>query len=229
MAALTLSQMTARLARLDPAKVWDAALTMVLAALVFSRVLLVVGSWHSFLEAPLLVLALPSLNDTGILLTAIFTVVYLRWKKLPLLGFLDAMGPCFALVWAFLSLGELIAGTREGMPTQFLLSMKDDMLGKVQPVELYTMLVAMVLCGVLIRWLPRRRAAGLGFGLWLVLTGAASCLLGFLRLPSELYGTAILDPVQWLGLVMVIVGAALFIALPVVAPDTAEKEASNAV
>ncbi|MEO6803490.1 MAG: prolipoprotein diacylglyceryl transferase family protein [Granulicella sp.] len=226
MAALALSQRTARLVRLDAGKVWDAALTMVVAALVFSRVLLVAGSWHSFLEAPLLVLSLPSLNDTGVLMTAIFMVVYLRWKKLPLLGFLDAMGPCFALVWAFLSLGELVAGTRDGMPTQSLLAMKDDMLGKVQPVELYTMLVAMVLCGVLLRWMPRRGAAGLGFGLWLVLTGGASCLLGFLRLPSELYGTAMLDPAQWIGLMMMIVGAALFLALP---PVTAEKEANDAV
>jgi phosphatidylglycerol:prolipoprotein diacylglycerol transferase len=229
MAALTLSQMTARLVRLNTAAVWDAGLAMVLAALLFSRVLLVIGSWKSFLMSPLLVLALPSLNDTGILLTAIFTIVYLRWKKLPLLGFLDAMVPCFALVWAFLSLGELLAGTRDGMPTQSPLAMSDGMMGNVQPVELYTLVVALVLCGVLIRWLPRRRVAGLGFGLWLILAGAAMFLLDFLRLPAALFATAMLDPEQWLGLMMMIVGAALFVAMPTVPPVTAEKEVSDAV
>jgi phosphatidylglycerol:prolipoprotein diacylglycerol transferase len=229
MAALTLCQVTARLVRLDAVAVWDAGLAMGLAALVFSRVLLVAGSWRSFLMSPLLVLALPSLNDTGILLTAIFIVVYLRWKRLPLLGFLDAMAPCFALMWAFLSLGELLAGTRDGMPTQSLLSMKDDMLGNVQPVEFYTMLVALMLCGILIRWLPRRGAAGLGCGLGLVIAGAAMFILDFLRLPSTLFEAAMLDPVQWLGLAMAIVGAALFIAMPVVAPVSAEKEVSDAV
>jgi phosphatidylglycerol:prolipoprotein diacylglycerol transferase len=229
MAALTLCQMTARLVRLNPAKVWDAALAMMLAALVFSRVLLVIGSWRSFLMSPLLMLALPSLNDTGILLTAIFTLVYLRWKKIPLLGFLDAMSPCFALGWAFLSLGELLAGTRDGMPTESLLSMNNGGFGKVQPVELYTLVTALVLCGVLIRWLPRRGADGLGFGLGLILAGAAMFLLDLLRLPSSLFVAAMLDPVQWLGVAMTILGAALFIAMPAVAPVTAEKETNHAV
>lgn len=229
MAALMLCQTTARLVRLDATAVGDAALAMVFAALLISRALLVVSVWRSFLASPLLVLALPSLNDTGILLTAIFMFVYLRWKQLPLLGFLDAMAPCFALVWAFLSLGELLAGTRDGMPTQAPLATSAGMSGKVYPVELYTLLVALVLCGVLIRALPRRRAVGLSCGLGFVLAGGAVFLLDFLRLPSALFMTAILDPVQWLGLAMVIVGVALFIAIPAVAPALAEKEAGHAI
>ncbi len=234
MAALTLCQITARLVRLNPATVWDAALVMVIAALLISRALLVIGSWRSFLQSPLLVLALPSLNDTGILLTAIVTLIYLRIKRLPLLGFLDAMAPCFALVWAFLSLGEILAGTRDGMSTQFFLSVRDAVSGKVHPVEFYTLIVGLMLCGVLIRQLPKRAAPGLGCGLGLLLAGTAIFLLDFLRLPSALFVAAILDPVQWLGLTMIVVGLALFIALPavrLVVPqnEAAEKEVTDAL
>ncbi len=229
MAALTLCQLTARLVRLDPVATWDAALAMVFAAFLISRALLVAGSWQSFLNAPLLVLSLPSLNDTGILLTAIVMVVYLRWKKLPLLGFLDAMAPCFALVWAFLNLGSVVEGTRDGMPTRSPLGVSDGMAGKVQPVEFFTLIVALLICGTLIRWLPRRGHAGLGFGLGLMLGGAAIFLLDFLRLPSALFVAAMLDPVQWLGLAMIVVGIALFIALAGVPSAVAQKEETHAV
>ena len=214
MAALTLSQMTARLVKLEAAAVWDTGLVVVLAAFVISRLLLVAGNFRSFLASPLLVLTLPSLNDTGVLLTAIFAVGYLRWKKLPLLTFLDAMAPCFALVWAFLSLGNLLEGTRDGMPTSSIFSVGDVVAGRVHPVEFYTMVAGIVLCGVLIRTLPRWHHAGLGCALGLVLAGAAIFVIDFLRLPSELFTAAMLDPVQWLGLAMITAGSALFIAFP---------------
>jgi len=231
MAALSLSQMTARIARLDAAKVWDAGIMMVFAALLISRALLVVGSWRSFLEAPLLVLSLPSLNDTGILLTAVVTVIYLRWQKLPLLGFLDAMAPCFALVWAFLNLGSIIGGTRDGMPTRFPLAVSDGMGGKVHPVEFYTLIVALVLCGLLVRRVPQIRSAGLGCASGLMLAGAAIFVLDFLRLPSTLFVAVILDPVQWLGLAMIVVGYALFLAFPVMPqpPVVAQNGSTHAV
>jgi phosphatidylglycerol:prolipoprotein diacylglycerol transferase len=223
MAALTLCQVPARLVRLNPAKVWDAALTMAIAALVISRALLVAGSWHSFLTAPLLILALPSLNDTGILLTAVFTFFYLRRKHLPLLPFLDAMAPCFALVWAFLSLGEIVAGTRDGMPTRFFIAVSNDMATRVQPVEFYTLIAALLLAGILIRALTRQPPAGHTIALASILSGATIFALDFLRLPSALFVAAILDPVQWLALAMIVVGCALYIALPAITAAPAER------
>ncbi len=239
MAALMLCQVTARLVRLDPAKVWDAALVMALAAFVISRALLVVGSWRSFLEAPMLMLALPSLNDTGILLTALVMVVYLRWKRLPLLAFLDAMAPCFALAWAFLSLGDILAGTRDGMPTQFFVAVGRNAAGNggVHPVEVYALFAGLFLCGILIRALAwegvNRRPVGLVFGLGLGLAGLVIFVLDFLRLPGELFVAAMLDPVQWLGLAMMVMGVAVWIALPFVPsempPATVQTGRSDAL
>jgi phosphatidylglycerol---prolipoprotein diacylglyceryl transferase len=93
MAALALSQRTARYADLDPAALWDAGLTGMIAAFVISRALLVVFNFHSFLMYPVLLMAVPSLTTTGVLLTAVFLVIYLRRKRLPLLAVLDAFHP----------------------------------------------------------------------------------------------------------------------------------------
>lgn len=227
MAALTLCQVTARLVRLDAAKVWDATLALAVAALVVSRILLVIGSWHSFLQAPLLILSLPSLNDTGMLLTAIFGFFYLRWKHLPLLSFLDALAPCIPLVWAFVNLGYILEGTKNGMPTRFFLAVGGGLTGGVHPVEVYAMVTGMVLCGILIRVLPKLRHPGFGCALGLVLGGASIFLLDFLRLPDALFVQAMLDPVQWLGLSMIILGAALYLFFPEL--PQRQKESADAL
>ncbi|NYF79090.1 prolipoprotein diacylglyceryl transferase family protein [Granulicella arctica] len=229
MGALTLCQVTARLVRLDAMKVWDALWVIALAVFVISRALLVMGSFHSFLTSPMLVLSLPSLNDTGMLLTAVFAMIYLRYKRVPLLGFLDAMAPCAALLWAFLSLGSILEGTKDGMPTHFLFAVGDGAGQGVHPVEFYTLIVGIVLCGVLLRALPRLRHTGFGCALGLVLAGAAIFLLDFLRLPSELFVAAMLDPVQWLGLAMIFVGCALFIAFPEMPTAAARNGSSDSV
>lgn len=201
---LLLSPLTARRLRLDPDKVWDAVVAIGIAALVVSRTLLVAGSFQFFLRQPILVLSLPTVNDTGMLLTAAFAAAYLRWKRLPLLRFLDALGPCAALLWSFLSFGRLAEGTREGMPSRF----------GVWPVELLATIVAALLCAMLLWTIRATRPSGRVCAYGLVSAGTAIFAVDFLRLPSDLDGTGILDPVQWLGLAMIVAGAALAIAVP---------------
>ena len=204
MSALALSQVTGRLARLDPDKVWDALVAIAIAALVISRVLLVAGSFRFFLQQPLLVLSLPAVNDTGLLLTTAFAAAYLRWKRLPVLRLLDALAPCAALLWVFLSFGRWAEGTREGMPSR----------SGVWPVELLATIVAALLCGMLLRAIRALRPPGRVCALGLGGGGTAIFAVDLLRLPSDLGKAAILDPVQWLGLAMIVAGAALAIAVP---------------
>ena len=91
----------------------------IVSAFVISRLLLIAFNFSSFLRQPLLILALPSLTTVGIVLTAFFMLGYLRWRSLPLLPFLDAIAPCAALLWIFLSLGLYFEGTRDGMPSHW--------------------------------------------------------------------------------------------------------------
>jgi phosphatidylglycerol---prolipoprotein diacylglyceryl transferase len=217
MASLALSQRSARYANIDGAALWDAGMTGMIAAFVISRLLLIVFNLHSFLMYPVLLMAVPSLTTTGVLLTAAFMLVYLRRKRLPLLAMLDASAPCAALIWAFVNLGRIAEGTKDGMPTTLPWAVGDRMLGGVHPVELYTLLVALALCAALFGLLRRRDYTGRTTAIGLLTAGVAVFFLDFFRLPSDLYPssqTAWLDPAQILALGMIAAGGVLVLLGP---------------
>ncbi len=206
MAALTLSLRTARLTGIDPDALWSAGLFSILSAFVLSRLLLVLGNFKSFLSYPLLVLALPSLNDTAILLTLLATALYLRVKRLPLLSALDAWAPCATLTWAFLSLGHLAEGSDPGLPTSVPWKILSPTRGAyLHPVALYAALSAAVITYALLRYLQHQPAPGRTTALALAASGLAQFLITFFRHPSEALDptpgslAGILDPIQWVA------------------------------
>jgi len=223
MAALALSQKTARYARLDPNAVWNAGMTAVVAAFVISRALLIAFNWHSFLEYPLLVMALPSLTATGVLLTGLFLLAYLRWRRLPLLVFLDAMAPCAALLWVFVSAGRFVEGTRDGMPW----GESGGPPGKVHPVELYSLAAAAMICIALLRALKVQKRAGRTAGLGFFLAGFALYFIDLFRLPSELLANAWIEPVQVMAIAMIAAGAALMVRREAKMQRAAEQTAAG--
>ncbi len=207
MAALTLSQRTARYAHLSSEAVWNTVVAAIVFAFVISRVLLVVFNLRSFLQYPLLILALPSLTGLGVLMTAVLMLGYIRWRKLPFLPLLDALAPCAALLWVFLSLGRIFDGTRDGMP-----------LGRawrsarmeVHPVEFYTLIAAFAIWVSLFRTLRSRSSqTGQTMAAALVSAGVALFVLDFFRLPSDLVPNLPLDPSQIIGVAMILGGATL--------------------
>ncbi len=229
MAALALSQRTARYAHLAPEAVWNAGMTAVVAAFVVSRLLLVAFNLNSFLQYPLLVLALPSLTSLGILLTALFMLAYIRWSRLPLLRLLDAAAPCASLLWAFLSLGHLLDGTRDGIATH--LPWGQDTF--VHPVEVYSFIAASLVCLLLLRLLHARYVEGETTGFGLLLAGLAIFFIDFFRLPSDLLSEAWphapLDPSQIIGVAMLLTGIALLRRAAAQAPLREKNEATHAV
>ncbi len=210
MAALGLSQRMALYAKLAPEAVWNAIVAAILALFVFSRVLLIAFNFHSFLEYPLLVLGLPSITVTGIFLTSLFLLGYIRWRRLSLLRVLDAAAPCVAVLWVFLSFARVVDGTRDGMPAHAS-SGAQVAAGGVYSVELYTSLSASLICLMLLGLmaLRTRYTAGLIAGIGLVSSGVAIFFLDFFRLPSEVLASSWLDPSQIIGVAMIFVGAAL--------------------
>ncbi len=206
--AMALGQLTARRAELDRDAFWDFGMVTVLAAFVLSRVLLVVENLRTFLQYPVLVLELPSLTSGGVLLTAIVAFFYLRRRRMPLLGALDAAAPCAALLAAFLMLGRLADGTRNGMPTAMPWAMTSSF-GRVHPVEIYGAVAWLLLCGLLVRSLRPTRMPGVTAAWGLVLGGLLFFFLEFFRLPGILYGISLLDGDEIHGLVLVVAGGLL--------------------
>jgi len=215
-AALLLTQRTARAVGLPPDKVWNAGMFAVVSAFVVSRVLLVVFSFAMFRAEPMLVMAQPSLTYTGVAITGVLSFLYLRWQGLPVLAVADAFAPSAMVVWFALSLGHFFEGTDAGMPTRLPwgVTMPDDtMLGRVHPVQIYAALAAVGLGVWLLRQLPRRRQDGVVAARGLVAGGLISFLLGFLRQPVETYGDALLDPAQAAALLLMLAGEVM-LAMP---------------
>lgn len=210
-AALWLSQRTAKMAgmageQLVGEQMWDAGWFAVTAAFVISRVLLVVRDWHAFRTLPLVVLSLPSFTYGGMGLTLLAVVVYVKWKRLPVLTAMDAWAPCAALLAGVLSLGHYFEGTDAGMPTSLPWGVQAPGFGRVHPVQMYGFAGALVLFAVLMAMLRRGLWAGVVAGVALVAGGAMAFLLDMLTQPSQWGGGAWLDPGQWIGLGAIVVG-----------------------
>jgi phosphatidylglycerol---prolipoprotein diacylglyceryl transferase len=217
MAALTLSLRTAATVGLNHEAVWNAGLFTILSAFVLSRLLLVFTNLHSFLSYPILLLMVPSLTATGILLTAIATVIYLRLRHLPLLATLDAWAPCATLVWAFLALGHFAEGSDAGLPTTLPWGVRipPDPI-RLHPVALYTTIAAALITLVLLRQLPHRQYPGNTVALALAAAGTTQFLITFLRQPS-LYNVLLgnlLDPIQWISLGMILTAGLILLLQP---------------
>jgi phosphatidylglycerol:prolipoprotein diacylglycerol transferase len=209
--AMALSQKTARMADLDPSAVWDLGMVTVFSAYAISRILLVATNVRSFLQYPLLVLELPSLTVTGIALTALASVAYVRYRRLKVLPLLDALAPCAALLWVFLSAGWFVNGTREGMPSNMPWAIGSGY-GRVHPVEAYRAVAALAVSGILLGVSRRRHRMGRVASWGLLLGGLALIAVDFFRLPDELFTNAWLDRVQWIGVAAMALGGGVLVA-----------------
>ncbi|MDQ2832329.1 MAG: prolipoprotein diacylglyceryl transferase [Acidobacteriota bacterium] len=213
MAALTLSLRTALASGLDPEKLWNAGLFVILSALVLSRLLLVVTNLKNFLHYPILLLTVPSLTATGIALTFAVTLVYLRMHRIPVLRTLDAWSPCATLAWAFLALGHLAEGSDAGLPTTLSwgLPIPPDRT-PLHPVPLYVALAAASLTVVLLRGVRHLRP-GDTFALAFSAAGIIQFLLTFFRQPYPYADPSrhLLDPVQWIALGMIMTAGLIFL------------------
>ena len=214
MAALALSLRTAAIAGLNPDRLWNAGLFLLLSAFVLSRLLLVVMYLHAFLTYPILLLAVPSLTPLGLLLTGVVTVLYLRARRLPFLRTLDAWAPCATLVWAFLALGHFAEGSDPGMPTTLPWGIAMSAGGiRLHPVALYAVIVALLLTATLLRQSRHSRCRGDIAVFGLAAVGIAQFLLTFLRQPDpsmEVFGN-VLDPIQWVAIGMIVVAGVIWL------------------
>jgi phosphatidylglycerol:prolipoprotein diacylglycerol transferase len=198
---LLLSEHTAKLADVDPDKLWNAGLFAVIAAFVFSRALLIVQHWRSFVEFPLLLLAVPSLTAAGLLLTVVATLIWLWLRQVPMLRALDAWAPCATLVWAFLALGHFAEGSDPGMTSRS---------GWPHPVALYAVGLALAITAASYWRLRTKAGAGQLAGNVLLAVGMIQFLLSFVRIPGiEYFGG--LDLLEWVAVGMMVAGCVLIL------------------
>jgi phosphatidylglycerol:prolipoprotein diacylglycerol transferase len=195
--ALLLAQRTARVTGISPNHIWNLGVIALFAALVGSRVLLVVANWRDLLRHPLwlMVLAMvhhPLVAAAGALVGLIAAGIYARWKRMPLAGTADALAAPLALGLACEQFGALLAGSGFGKGAQvpWAVTYADPLAFRwsgaplgipLHPVQAYAALAWLTLAILLIVWLPERRQAGDVAGVALMGAGIAIFFTEFWR------------------------------------------------
>jgi phosphatidylglycerol:prolipoprotein diacylglycerol transferase len=83
---------------------------------------------------------------------------------------------------------------------------------RLHPVALYAAIAAVLLTVTLLRQLPRRHHPGNTLALALAASGTAQFLLTFFRQP--LPNSGLLDPIQWIALVMIALAGLVLLLQP---------------
>jgi phosphatidylglycerol---prolipoprotein diacylglyceryl transferase len=225
--SLLLAQNTARVALVDPVKVWNLCILSLCAALAAARLLLVAVNFGVLRSHPAWLLGLamvhhPLLAATGALAGAGCAAWYARFSKLPFAATADALAVPLALGLAFEQVGALLAGagygTAAGPGVRWAVTYTHPLAAlwsgapldvPLHPVQAYTALAFFAIAVGLFLWLPREERRGDLAGLWLMGAGVAIYMTELWRDP-EGRGTILrgaLDDPQIAGIAMVLAGA----------------------
>jgi phosphatidylglycerol:prolipoprotein diacylglycerol transferase len=225
--ALVLTQRTARIVHVDPAKVWNLCILGLFAALAAARLVLVAANWSALRSHPAWLLGLamvhhPLLAGVGALAGAGCAACYARWSMLPFRATADALAPPLSFGLAFEQLGALLSGsgygTDAGLGVPWAVTYTHPLAAMwsgaplgipLHPVQAYAAMAFLALAILLWVWLPIERRQGDVAGLWLMGAGVAIYITELWRDPegrgSVLQGA--IDGPQIAGVVLVLAGA----------------------
>ncbi len=223
MLALLLCVRTSRLLHLDTDRVWNLAFLAIFSFILGGRLVLFSTHWRDYRTYPSMMLVV-SIHSPAVILgsTAIAVMaclISLRMHPLPILRTLDALTPPLVLGYAIACLGAFASGADYGTPTTLPWAVRfhsryalvwngtpQDI--PLHPVQLYEAAFEFALCGFLLYLLKKDHRNGEIAGAWLFLGGIAHFLLEFLRGGRSL---ALFDTTQLLALLMIVIGAILWI------------------
>lgn len=211
----------------NPAQVWNLCIVALCAALVASRLLLVVVNWRDLLRHPLWMLGLamihhPLLAAAGVLAGAAGAFAYARWQRMPLARTADALAAPIALGVACEQVGALLAGSGYGLDAEvpWAVTYTSPLAARwsgtplgvpLHPVQGYAALGAFTVAVLAFLWLRLRRQEGDAAGVALLGAGLVTFVTEFWRdregRAGMLHGAV--DAPQILAIALVLCGAVL--------------------
>ncbi len=119
LAALAAAEKLASKLRLQPDRIWTAAVLSGTCVFIAERLLLIFGNWRAYLAHPFWMLGLRSVRDerlfyAGVLFAGLICILYLFGRRIPLLRAAEALLPAGSLLLAFVHAGYLLAGAEPG-------------------------------------------------------------------------------------------------------------------
>jgi phosphatidylglycerol:prolipoprotein diacylglycerol transferase len=224
--------MTARIARrqgLDPEKIWNLGILVVLSAIVGAKALMIVNDWGWYMSHPGEIFSLSTLRAGGVFYGGVLaalavSIYYMRKNRLPWLGTADCFAPGLALGHAIGRVGCFAAGCCWGKPTThwwgvtFKSPLAAAWVGTplgvaLQPTQLFESAVELVNFFILYWLIKRKTSDGQVIGAYLFLYGFARFFLEFIRNDPDrgsVFGGA-LSGVQLISIFLVIIGGAFWL------------------
>ncbi len=218
---------TARLAQRqdqDPEKIWNLGILVVLAAIIGAKVLLVINDFSWYIQHPLEIFSLSTLQAGGVFFGGVITALlvsiwYMRKHNLPWLRTADAFAPGLALGHSIGRLGCFAAGCCYGKPTDhwwgviFTNPLAHAWVGTplgvpLEPTQLFESAVELANFFILYWMMRHKRFDGQVIGSYLFIYGIARFFLEFLRGDPDrgsVFGGA-MSGTQLIALVLVIIG-----------------------
>jgi phosphatidylglycerol:prolipoprotein diacylglycerol transferase len=223
--ALALALRTSRIADVDRNQIWNLCILSLFAALVGSRILLVLLNWTVIRSHPawlfdVAMIHHPLLAASGALFALSAAVPYMRFLHLPVRKVADALAAPLCLGVASEQLGALLAGSGYGTETDVRWAIVythplaarwsgAPLFTPVHPVQAYTALAFFLIAVTLYFWMPHLRHQGDVAGAGLLAAGAAVYFTEFWRDPEgrgSVFQKA-LDGPQVAAIMLVLVGA----------------------
>jgi len=239
---LWLARRRAAASGLDPDRVWNLGIYMVLAGLVGAKLWLVGANWSYYLENPRQVFALGTLQSAGVFyggFTAALIVIffYARRAGLGFLPLADVYAPSLALGLPFARLGCFSAGCCWGKPTDLPwgVTFTDTYAGQVvgtplgqplHPTQLYEALAVAVIFVVLLRVSRQQSFTGQSFATFAILYGIARGTIEFFRADPD--RTLLFDGraslIQFVSLGLILIGIWLYWKRPAAGESTPDEK-----
>jgi len=217
---------------IDPSRLLDAALYMIIGGIVSGRIGYVLANVSAFASAPLTMVTI--WRDSGLTFygalagAALVGAFYARRLQVPLRVFLDLFAPALALGYAVAMIGALLHGLYLGRPTGVPWAVQM-FLERRHPTPVYLLLASLGSYIVLQAQERRRPAAGMLFVLWLLLLSVSRFAVEFF-VESPTVGASGLTLAQIVNTVVAVLAVAALIVFartvpaqpvaPAVPPET---------
>jgi phosphatidylglycerol:prolipoprotein diacylglycerol transferase len=239
--ALTLIVRFAKRDGIDEEKTWNLGLLVIVTGVAGAKLLLVINDWayYSVHRGEILSLNIfqaGGVYSGGLIVGTTAGILFILWKRMPLLRTLDAFAPGVAFGHGIGRLGCFAAGCCYGKPTDapwgvtFTNPLAAKIVGtplgiRLHPTQIYEFLADMAIFALLV-WLTRhRKFPGQIMGTYFFLYGIARFFIEFYRADPErgsVFG-GLMSLTQLLAIVFVIVGGILWMqrekAVEITAPS----------
>lgn len=211
-----MTERRAKKRRIEPKKISDLGLWVLIGAVAGSRLLYVALHWSEFSSDPIEIIAfwrggLAGLMLLGGFLGALLTgTLYVKSQKLSLLRMMDLVAPALAFGQFIVRIGCFLNGCCFGKPSSFGIIFPEGCAAgytfpgiKLHPAQLYNSLIGLVMFFALLNIEKRRRLKpGVLFGIYLILFGGFSFGIDFIRY-FENQANFLTNQIIYLGLLII--------------------------